>query len=153
MWLKYWDAEHQFPKWFVDAHNVWLISLEDYLDFCRQCWKVYEIAGCGLLFVEKVESGAEIHLSIVRGADIMELTKGFIEVRRELLDSFDMIFGWVLRQNRGLQRICQQLGMEFYGVKMLHGSSHGKVLEWRCYSMRRGDFFLSIDNRSLLSLT
>lgn len=149
--LKYWEAEQQSPRWLRESNDVWRISQEDYLEFCGQCWKIYDLDDA-MLYVERFGDRAEIHINALPEVNIENLVQRLIDIRKELFRDVAVVFGWVLRQNKGVQRICRQLGMEFYGVTMLHGESHGRVLEWRCYSVDRSEFFLNIDRKNLLSL-
>lgn len=141
-WLKYWDAEHQFPQWFIEANDVWIMTEESFLGFCRQCWKIYEVDGQALIYIEKIGDNAEIHVAVLRGADVKTISPSLIELRQEVLKAFEMLFGWIVRQNRGMQRIAEAIGMKFYGLRMYHGHFHGQVIEWHCYSMSKADIFV-----------
>jgi RimJ/RimL family protein N-acetyltransferase len=140
--LKYWDAEHQFPQWFVEANDVWIMTEELFLGFCQQCWKIYEVDGQALVYVEKIGDNAEIHVSVLRGIDVQTILPSLIELRNEVLKHCEMLFGWMVRQNKGMQRVAEAIGMKFYGLKMFHGAFHGRVIEWRCYSMLKTDIFI-----------
>ena len=147
-WLKYWHAEQSFPQWFKSANDVWTMTEDEFIGFCEQCWKIYELDNTALIYVEKIGEHANIHCSILRDADVDVLVASLVDVRIELLKQFKMVFGFVVRQNKGLRRICEKMGMKQNGVKMLHGEFHGKVIEWLCYVI-----FPIENRRSLLSLT
>ncbi len=146
--LKYWQDEKEYPKWFRDANETWHQSDEEFLEFCNKC-RIYEFGGCAL-YVEPFGDRANLHFSVIRGSEVD--TSELFRIKTELLKEFKLIFGWILRQNRGVQKIAKELGMNYHGVQMFHGSSHGKVLEWWCFSLARTESFIVPDVRNLLSL-
>lgn len=141
-WLKYWNEEHTFPQWFIEANDVWTADKDSFLTFCRNCWGIFEIDGQCLVYVEKT---GEIHVAVLREVDIDAVQTGLIALRNYLLNTFTMLFGWIVRQNKGMQRVAKIIGMNFYGIKMFHGVFHERVIEWHCYSMLKTDVF-AIEN-------
>lgn len=132
---RFWREEREnTPQWFADGSNAWQTSWEDFKGFCNQCWKVYDL-GDVLIYVERVGEAANIHISVMRGA---EIEMGRLEaIRDELFQTFPILFGWIGTHNRGLKRIAERLGFRLNGARMLYGQSHGKVLKWDCYSVHR----------------
>lgn len=139
--LKYWRDEQTFPRWFRDGNSVWKITEADFLEFCHNCWRIYEIDGCALLYVERQGRNAEIHFSVLRGHKIDP--ESLIPIRLELLTEFDCVYGWVAAKNRGIKAVCNLLGMRFQGLRMFKGKSHGKVLEWQQVSINRSELYCS----------
>lgn len=136
IWKKFWyDEQTSLPISFKDASNVWHTTEEDFLGFCKQCWRVYELDNVALLFVEKMNKSANIHFSILRGNEAKPLIPDFIKIRDELFGDIEMIFGWAWARNKGLQRILESVGFKFHGFEMYHGHSRGRVLEWKCFSV------------------
>ena len=134
---KFWlDERDNKPRWFQDGSQAWGCSWEDFRDFYRQCERVYHLDGV-LIYVERIENNANLHISVLRGATI-DIEK-LIEIREELLKDYHLLFAWVGKHNRGLKKIVEQCGMQYYGLQMFHGESHGRVLEWRCYSINKID--------------
>jgi hypothetical protein len=144
---RYWRAEQNAPKWFKDSNETWRQSESEFLSFCDKC-KVYEI-GNALLIIEDFGERAEIHFC-VDGNLPDGLVNELKNIKAELLRQHSFIFGWVVRQNRGIKAIAAQLGLRFHGFKMHHGISHGKVLEWHCYSLHWSESFVVADRKNLL---
>ena len=121
----YWQVEQNAPRWFKDSSSVW--EKKDELDFCEKCHSIYEV-GNTLVYIE--DSG-EIHFSAKGDVDVQSL----ITLKDDLLQEFDFLFGWILKQNRGMRKVAEQIGFEYDGLRMLKGSSNGRVLEWYCYKI------------------
>lgn len=127
----YWQVEQQSPRWFQESSGAW--ERKDELSFCAKCHSIYEIQGKALVYIEKVGHNAEIHFSIKEKIEISDL----VALKFELLREFDVLFGWILRQNRGMRKVAEQIGFRYDGLRMFYGSSHGKVLEWYCYTVAK----------------
>jgi len=135
--LTFWRNEKASPRWLADSVGGRSISEEDFLAFCKNCWNIYDI-GDALLYVEqRGEDVCEIHFSVMRGSNVS--IRILENIKFELLQHFNKIFGWVITKNKGLQGICEKLGMKFNGVKMIDGSSHGRVLTWKCFMLDSQD--------------
>ena len=147
--LKFWQAEQAFPRWFKASGQTWrnADTPELFLEWCADN-RVYAIKNEGLIYVENT---GEVNFSMFRGADVDEMVDSFIDLREELFKEFNTIFCWVLRQNRKLQQIVESVGLRFTGLKMLHGESHGKVLEWHCYSLRKSQKEIAFDYSKMLN--
>ncbi len=102
---------------------------KDELAFCEQCHSIYEVDNT-LVYVE--HSG-EIHFSVRGEVDVPEL----IALKFELLKEFPYFFGWILKQNRGMRRVAEQIGFEYDGLRMLKGQSKNRPLEWMCYTVKK----------------
>ena len=134
--LQYWHHEQTFPRWYKDSTALKSITRKAFLEFCAKCWRIYEINDTALLYCETLQKDiVNIHFSLVRGTDVS--TDALKSIRKDLLGEFKTIYGWVLRQNRGLKKICRELGLEANGVKMIEGTSHNKPLVWECYMLKR----------------
>lgn len=147
---KFWqnDAE-KMPAYFQNGTHAFETCWDDFKGFCEQCDRIYLIDNVALLYVERRGQHANIHFSLVRGEtiDIADL----IKIRGELFKDFEMIFGWIGSKNRGLKQIIEQCGFHYDGFYMLKGQSHGKVLEWQCYSIRKHELFSRKSNESLVT--
>ena len=133
--LTFWHDEQNAPRWLVDSLGSRAISEQEFLSFCENCWNIYDL-GNALLYVERRgEDICEIHFSILRGSEInmdaLKITKC------ELLQHFNKIFGWVHSRNKGLQQVCEALGLRFNGVKLLEGGE--KVITWKCFMLDSRD--------------
>ena len=130
---KFWIEERDnMPQWFQDGSQAWGCSWEDFKGFYEQCERVYNL-GDILVYVEKIGEYANLHISLLRGAKIDIPT--LLNIRDELLKDYKLLFAWVGKHNRGLKKIVEQCGLKYDGLQMFHGESHGRVLEWRCYSI------------------
>jgi len=150
---KFWHEEHEnMPQWYSDGTDCWHIDCDDFLSFCRRMWKIYLINDTALLYIENLGQTANIHFSLLRGADAVAMIPDFIEIRNKTFKHVEMIFGWAARRNKGLQKILEACGFKYYGFQMFHGESHGKILEWRCFSINRRELFVAKDTKTLLHL-
>lgn len=130
---EFWEEERDnMPRWFQDGSQAWGCSWEDFKGFYDQCEKVYDL-GDTLIYVENIDGMANLHVSTLRGVKI-DIPK-WKEIRDELLTKYTILFAWIGKHNRGLRRIIEQCDFKYHGLQMFHGTSHGKVLEWRCYSI------------------
>ncbi len=141
--LEYWREERTFPDWFKRSNDVWQQTEEEFLEFCHKCWDIFEIEGKCLVYVEDANNAANLHISFRRGLDIDEIMPDLLKLRTQILLQFPMIVGWVHSRNSGLKETVRKLGMEFRGVTMIHGESHGKVIEWQAFSAVASDFVLA----------
>jgi len=137
--LKWWKIEQDSPKWFKDANSLWRENEQDFIAFCAQSHKIYDL-GEVIVYVQGLGDKAEIHFGAVPKAKV-DISK-LIDIRDELFTEFDMIFGWLLKQNRGMKAIAEQVGMKYQGVQMFHGESRGKVLIWHCHSADKNSFII-----------
>lgn len=133
--LTFWHDEQNAPRWLVDSLGSRAISEQEFLSFCENCWNIYDL-GDALLYVEqRGEDVCEIHFSILRGSGIdME---GLRNIKFELLQHFNKIFGWVHSRNKGLQQVCEALGLRFNGVKLLEGGE--RMITWKCLMLDSRD--------------
>jgi len=138
--LEYWREERSFPDWFRQSTEVWHQTEDQFLEFCRQCWSITEINKRALIYVEPQQGAAEVHFSLKRGTKVETLISEFQNIRNSIFEEFPIIIGWVNKRNSGLKTICRELGLNFYGVTMVRGQSHGKVIEWEAYTAFRQDF-------------
>ena len=132
--LKWWKIEQGSPRWFKDANSLWCEDEQGFIQFCASCYRIYDLGNI-IIYVQKDRELANVHIGATRSAAI-DLTQ-LVVIRNELLQEFAGIYGWLVKQNRGMKCIAEQIGMKHYGVKMLLGESHGKVLEWECFSVNK----------------
>lgn len=139
LFKEFWQIEQDSPSWFKESVNVWGTTWDDYLGFCEQCWRVYNIDGKALLFVEKLGHMANIHISCVRNTKNADIAKELPKIRNEILEEVDTIFGWVHSRSRGLRQLIEGVGFRANGLEMYHGWSHGKLLRWDCFFIGKQD--------------
>lgn len=133
LFKRFWIDEANFPKWWKDANSTWGTTWEDFQAFCARMHKIYSIDDVALVYVEKVADGrANMHFSLLRGERID--TKELIELRDVIAVDFPVMYAWCGKRNRGLRRILEQIGFEWKGLQMHLQETHGKVLDWLCYT-------------------
>lgn len=135
--LKWWQIEQNSPKWFKDANSLWGETWDDFNKFCQGCDRIYDL-GDVIIYVQKDQDSANIHIGAVRHARID--IKALCIIRDKLLIEFQVVYGWVLRHNRGIAKLANAVGMTFNGVRMFRGESRGRLLEWRCHAMSKNNF-------------
>lgn len=135
--LEYWREERTYPEWFRQSTEVWQQTEDDFLGFCRRCWKILEINKQALLYIETQDNTANIHFSLKRGVKPESLISELEKIRTDIFKEFPIITGWVNKRNRGLKAICRALGLEHYGVTMIRGECRGKVIEWEAFTAFR----------------
>ena len=143
--LKYFRAEQNSPKWLKTALDTDDATDETFEAFCNR-HRMFEIDDVALLYLEKKDSLTEIHFSMLRGAKC-DLVGDLIEIRDMLFaEGTSIIYGWVMRVNRPLRRLCANVGLYFTGSE--YGEGKGKKL---CYAISRKDLYLPIKKDLLIS--
>lgn len=149
--LEYWREERTYPKWWREADETWNQTEEEFLDFCHQCHKIYELDDVALLYLEKpTPKTVNIHFSLKRGCDAYHMVNDLVAIRNETFKTIELIFGWVHIRNKGLRKILEDCGFYWHGFSMFYGQT--KVSEWRCHSCARSEYFISKPVNSVLSL-
>lgn len=129
---KFWQDEATLPQWFQDGSNAWGCSWEDFKEFANNCERIYLINDNALIYVENIDGQANVHISLLRGTTIN--IQDLKDIKADIHQTYPFIFGWVGRHNRGLKRMVTECGLQPNGLKMFYGKSHGRVMEWQCYS-------------------
>ena len=140
-----WRREQSLPKWFRAASSVWSRDMDEFLAFCDDCAEIWALMEgeklTALVYVEKQSAPhvMNIHLSIIEKIE----PAVFIEKAGELRNIFlrrgvRSIRGWILGKNFALARLLCGIGVCKYPVKLKHGESHGQILTWNMYELRRG---------------
>jgi len=144
LFKQFWiDEGTNFPRFWKDGANSENVTWEEFKAFCDGMWKVYSIDDVALVYVERTGEGrANMHFSLLRGEGID--TKDLIALRDILAINFPLMYAWCGKKNRGLRRILEQIGFEWKGLEMHWKQSHGKVLDWLCYTFAE----VSVANRT-----
>ena len=152
--LKFWEYEQTTPRWFRETCRTNEFDEKDYLDWCAKMWRIYGLLdNKAAVMVAKHGTRAEIHFSFLPDADKATLIDELIQIRADIFCAgIEVIFGWVARQNRGLRKICEQLGLTFYGFRRFSGESHGRVIEWQCYGISQASILVAKPQKIVLSL-
>ncbi len=148
LFKRFWqDEKENSPRYFNDSGNTWHCSETDFLDFCSRMWRIYCVDETALVYIE---SSGEVHLSVLRGSNSANLISELIEMRNEVLQKLPLLFGWVGAKNRGIRKLMEGIGFQFKGFTMIKGESHGKVLEWHCYTVLQKEFYCLKNGDNLL---
>lgn len=140
--LSYWRGEQKLPRWYrkwcstgtelPNWYRRWsgVSAADEFLEFCSK-HTVYEVNGSALLYVRKIGNCAHIHFTVKRGS------KEFSDlwaIREHLFASgIDIIYGYILKQNFPLKRVCRMMGMQWNGLT----TTDAQGLEGQCYSIHR----------------
>lgn len=132
-----------FPKFMQDADKAWgRASVDEYLKMMKEDpqadFGVFEngklVAEICIALIRPNEYNS--HLMMKRGANIDAVIIAAASVIKGLKEK-GMVAGysWVLKQNRGLQRILELIGMRRDGLRQIKGQSHNQPLEWLRYAI------------------
>ncbi len=141
--LQFWREEQASPRWFRESNQTDECTDESFFAFCDR-HRIFAINEVALLYTEEIEPNiVKIHFSILRGNG-NKVADDLKEIRDQLFEEgAKIIFGYVLRINRPLKRLCKELGLGFNGM----------VYEGRqCFSIDRRSVFATPDARNLVSL-
>lgn len=133
----FWADERNTPRWCQDGSDTWYTTEQDFLDWCKACWKVYNINDIALVYAKRLDRTASVHFSFLRGNDVKTVIPDLMEIRDELLKDVNYLFGYVGTHNRALKRIVEVLGFRYDGFKMYEGFSHNRLLEWQCFTLHK----------------
>jgi hypothetical protein len=147
--LKYWEDEKKSAKWYRESLDTDDTTEESFTEFCNR-HRIFEIDEVALVYLEYVmPTAVNIHFSLLRGAniDIQDL----IEIRNQLFDEGVVwIYGWVAKKNKWLQRVCEAVGMNFYGIEDNTKIVRGKPFTMWRYSMHVTEFLVIENPKSLI---
>lgn len=133
------------PKWLHDATAAFgALSREDYINGARWDRRIDigifdddKLIACVtlILILHRIY---EVHLEAARGADPELIIAAGLNIRDQLFGQYEAYeaFMWTPVWNRTVRRINKALGFEPDNVSMFRGVSHGKLIEWRRYSIR-----------------
>lgn len=148
--LKYWRDECNSAKWYRESLDTEDTSEESFTRFCNK-HRMFEIDDVALVYFEYVTSTAvNLHFSLLRGERVE--IDDLITIRNQLFDEGVVwIFGWVAKKNRWLKRICEAVGMNYYGIDDDTKRVRGKPFILQRYSMHVTEFLVVNKNKSLVS--
>lgn len=140
--LRFWVDEQCSPHWLKESNSTDDCTDESFLAFCGR-HRIFEINDVALLYTEEVEPNiVKIHFSVLRGNGDKVLDD-LKEIRDQLFfEGTKIIFGYVLKANRPLKRLCRELGLEFNGL------THEKR---QCFAIDRRSVFAIPNAKNLLS--
>jgi hypothetical protein len=135
-----------YPRWFREADSsAWgATDPDEHLESLR----TKERADFGLfvdgelqalVIAEFVGNGfVNSHILTKRGADPLDVAAA---ARCVMVNLFALgmreAWAWVARQNRGVRRIVESIGMTRDGIARIKGTAHGRPVEWQRFSARR----------------
>lgn len=147
--LKYWEDECNSPQWFNESLETDDTSAETFKRFCNQ-HRMFEIDDVALVYFEYVTPIiVNVHFSLLRGHHIQ--IQDLIDLRDQLFsEGVVWIFGWVAKRNRWLRRVCELVGMGFYGIEDATQIVRGKPFIKQRYSMHVTQFLVIEKPENLL---
>jgi hypothetical protein len=131
------------PRWFRDSTLVWTQcpNKRMLVPKCQEIYGFFEDGLKAVVYVEKQASPVEmmLHFSVLGALDPAEFVHAASELRNTFLDrGVRHIRGWILKRNFALLNIMALIGFSRTGLKLDHGTSHGRVLRWELLEVRRG---------------
>ena len=148
--LKYYYDEKHSTRWFQESLETDDTTQETFIDFCHK-HRMFEIDEVALVYLEYVTPIiVNIHFSLLRGHHIE--IQNLVDIRDQLFDEGVVwIFGWVAKRNRWLRRVCEMIGMNFYGIEDDTKTVRGKPFILQRYSMHVTEFLVIENPKSLVS--
>jgi hypothetical protein len=128
--------ERKFPVFYRDSSNTWTATEADALKFYQHCQALFGLFDrnkiVGLIYSQAItDTVTDVHMDMERGTDLAAVIPCIAEIRdRRWADGITLVMAWVLKRNRGVQRMLQAIGFRFSGLEMKAGSSHGSTLKW-----------------------
>ena len=149
--IRYWRDEQSSKSWYKESNETDDCTDESFQVFCDK-HRIFEIDECALLYLEYETSKIiRLHFSILRRQRPKDLIADLIEIRNRLFaGGAEIIYGWVLRNNRPLKCICTQLGLMFNGVVSEMERENKKPLIRQQFAVHRHQFNVVRDARSLI---
>lgn len=149
LFIEAWDWEESAPKWFRDASGVfgpsnWFEFIEWVNQPTAAHFGVFEreelIAIITLTLVSKLI--VENHLMCKRGADVELVTWAANEVKVQAFRELGLreAFSLIAAKNRPVISLMEAIGFYEDGIRILKGTSHGKVIEWVRVRFTREDY-------------
>jgi len=147
--LKYWEDECSSARWYRESLDTEDTSKESFRAFCDS-HRMFEIDGKALVYFEYVTPTiVQLHFSLLRGQHVE--IQDLIDIRNQLFDEGVVwIFGWVAKRNRWLKRVCEMVGMDFYGIEDATQIVRGKPFIKQRYSMHVTQFLVIENSKNLL---
>jgi hypothetical protein len=140
--LEYWRDEKNSVRWYQESNETKKSTVETFLKFCAD-HTVYEIDGCALIYCKEVAPKiVQIHFSVLRGSkfDIESLK----ELRNDVFrNGTKVIFGNILKQNRPLRKICDEVGFYWNGLEEIEEREGKRPFRFLCYAMDRRDLIVA----------
>lgn len=133
------------PKWLRESTAAFgTLSRSDYIEGARWDRRIDigifddgKLIACVtlILILHRIY---EVHLEASRDADPALIIAAGCDIRDQLFGQYGAYeaFMWTPVWNRTVRRINKALGFEADNVSMFRGVSHGKLIEWRRYSIR-----------------
>lgn len=131
--------ERDMPTFFRDSSNTWTASESDVMKFYLKCCdKLFAIFNndhtlAGLVYCEPISDGVtNVHFDMRRKTDISEITLAIAGIRDyQFQHGIRIAMAFILKRNRGIERLLKSIGFKDTYLEMKQGHSHGKVLTWK----------------------
>jgi len=148
--LLFWKDEQRSVKWYRESNETDDCTDETFINFCNR-HRIFAINESALLYTQEVEPQIiMLHFSVLRRTKD-DLTEDLMQIRNQLFrEGAKIIFGWVLKHNRGLKKICVDLGLRFNGTTSEMEREGKKPFIRECYVISRESLFTFKDSRCLL---
>ena len=136
------EKEKVFPVFLRNSYGVW--QKEDAVQYFQNCHHLLGIFDqekiIGLVYFEQITPLAlNVHFDVERGYSIKELLPVLSEIRDfEFLGNVQTIMTFILKKNRAIRYLIEQIGFTPTFLKMRYGNSHSKTLEWQQFCIVRG---------------
>lgn len=134
-----WQWNTDAPRWVRDCTKVF--EAANFAEFLAQAtdsgradvgvWESGQFTG--MISVVLRDVGIyEVFLAAKRGASLDALGAALEDVKAVLTASgmFET-FVWIAAQNRAILTLCKAVGLDFTGLEMYKGATHGRPIRWR----------------------
>lgn len=134
-----WQWNAAAPRWVRDCAKVF--EAADFATFLAQAadparadmgvWEGDQFTGL-YSFVLRATGIFEAFLAAKRGSSI-DILGAAIQDAKAVLTNAGMVqtFVWIAAQNRAILNLCEDAGLNFTGLEMYKGATHGRPIRWR----------------------
>ena len=134
-----WDWNTAAPRWVRDCAKVF--EVPTFAEFLAQAsdpgrvdvgvWEGDNFTGLITIILRDTHV-YEVFLAAKRGACLDALGTAIEDVKAVLTRAGMLqTFVWIAAQNRAILTMCEALGLNFTGLEMYKGATHGRPIRWR----------------------
>lgn len=135
-----WNWRNSAPQWFRDSLDIFKESWEEFLvavpDELHYGIFVDEKPTAVVRLIEAYPAVYNIHLSAKRKTDFNIILDYGLRLRNFLFENeVKGMYGWIVKENRGVCHLYEQLGFTDTGIRCYKGMIGNRLGEFRHYAI------------------